>query len=391
MKKLLLATTAVAMLSTMAFATGYNPLDYTFSDYTNAGADAEDAILGAISERAAALASTPLYVATGSEIILDGQWFISDDDNSKTLAGASDQQELRDDFFNITKRTYKKGADLVEDVYFDGDTTRSYITIELKTDRLLTDISNAPNFQIDQFVVKAKKDSVRFDPDSELPADEESYAYEKNDTYTYKSSGGFYVATLIKKHTDGSDDLTLQAVNIYDLDKGQVDVEASGSEIYMYAKAYNGDEIYLDIHNDYNKGVLTANPDAENILFYNIELDGATATWNVELYAYEELYLYECNESGRLSTSTLEWDESRYCYVGRIRDDVTYVTSDRALYSAAGSTPTVVPEEEVEEEEIVVPDYSSYNPSTGKTEVGSVVVGLVAVSVIAGAVVSMKK
>lgn len=360
MKKILATAVSVAMLSSMAMAYG----DSAEDPFVDDGASISVGDLDSSS-----------YVAAGNVLSIPGD--LLENDDGDTLYAAGVDYEISADYFSVSRRTYTKGASLVSSVYFDATSAESYVAILLKSDRTLTNVTT-PNFQIKEIVIRAKQDS-------------NNDYFERNDEFTYTGGDAFYVVTKTYEHTSGGY-LEEGAVNIFDLDGGYDDAQAYNSDIYLYGRVYDGDEIYFDVSTDFNKEILIANPDASDVLFYQVELDGVAATWNIELAIYEEYFVYEMKDDVLYQTS-LAWDEEVYAYVGKIRSNTNYVISDIALQY----TPTTTPDSSsstttgTTSSTVTGNNTTTTSPDTGANDVVGVAAALAVVSLVAGAAISLKK
>lgn len=388
MKKLFAATTAVAMLSTCAFAAGgdnaADPYGVGDNEYVSIG-----------------VATDGVYVATGSKLVIEASDFVTADDDAFNLdkivsgedynnisAGAVGvgAWEFNDEYFSVSRRTYIKGADLVSNVYFDdNETDDEILVVELKESRTLTNVTT-PNFQINEIRVKAKKDSA-VDTDNNNGGEGEFFA--RNQEFVYAGEDAFIVTTFTVVLEDSVNlDLTPGAVNYASGITSYNEVEGDYSDIYLYGRAYKNDQIFFDVTEDYDLEILKANPTADDIRFYQVEFDGASATWNIELQVNEDDYVYEV-KNGQLTATTLVWSDDVYAWAGKTRTDMSFVVSDVALNA-------VEVEDEVSSSVDTTVSTSTgttttLNPSTGANDVVGVAAALAVVSLIAGAAVSLKK
>lgn len=320
---------------------------------------------------------TAAYVNAGSRILIDREYFLANTSDStsglkialtSTYDNISGTNEFCDDYFTITKRTYIRGADLVQAVFFGvfkGDETPAlydgqYLIVELKDNHFLSDL-NSPNLQINEFVVKAKKDSG---------APITANTFQRNDTFTFQGSQyPFFVTTSSASFGDdnGSEDYTKgtqfknDTLNIVDLgDDPYDDFYASESDLYVYGRAYNGEEIYINLKYLSDYDLLQYNFYSEDVRFYQVGIEGAAATWRLELQVPQEYYVYEMR-GDNLYDTTLEWSDEVYAFTGTIRDTINYVVSATPLESKLATedlTTDTVPDS-------TTSGQGSLNPNTG--------------------------
>ncbi len=368
--KLFAAIMAVGLLTTCAFAGEGDGIDEPFTNYYSV--DDDGVVWDAITTHYDINAAT--YVSTGTRILFDDNNFVDSDGNPLTSVLGS--YEFDDDYFSISKRTYSKGSSLVSSVYFEDN----YLVIELRQNYTLTSVST-PNFQISALQVKAKQDSY-------------GGSFERNDTFDLEEMVPLFVVTKTIEQFDGGY-LELGAVTKFDISSGYADADAydDNGDIYLYGRVYDEDSIYFDVTYDFDKNILMANPDASDILFYQVYLNGVSATWNIEVMAYDDdYYIYEV-KNGSLYESSLVWDSEINAFAGKIREDMSLVVSDTELSytpvenngdtTTSGSTSTST--------SASTGDGTSTSPNTGANDVVGIATALAVVSLMAGAAITLKK
>ncbi len=385
MKKLFAATTAVALLSTGAFAAA--EIDYSQDcDYVS--------LSGLVSQ------GTDHYVATGKAVYLEMSDFVSTNDDTTVLGEAGylvGSWEFDDEYFTISRKSYTTGAALVSDVYFDvkdinddfdygsGSANDQVVVIEFKENLTLTNVSS-PNFKINEIRVKAIKASN---------GDTEDGYYSRNDEFVFYGAGSEIIVQSPISAQDATDtDLVNGRVNIINIDDAFDEFNFDFNEIYMYGRAYDGDKVYGNITNDFDLSVLMENSHADDIRFVQVAFSGAGATWKIELEADQADYVYEV-VNGNLVESTLAWDSSTYAYTGYISGSREFVIAEVPLnvYTAPVVSSSSVADVEVSS--TVTTSSSSNvvvtNPNTGAAGTVAVASAIALVSTLAGAAVSIKK
>ncbi len=317
-------------------------------------------------------ASVP--VAAASRILLPPECFLADTSNpSSGLCirdsnnGAYDNRlgtnDFSDDYFTISRRTYTSGADLVAGVffgwYFCDQTpdlyTGQYLMLELVDNHFLADI-NSPNLRINEITIRAKQNS-------NAPSTVTN-SFQRNDTFTFKGGAyPFMVTTNSLTHGDSYDtgeEFVNGKLNIVDLNgKAYDDYYARENEIYVYGRAYDKEQIYINLKYLPDHELLEYYVNAENIRFYQVGIEGAAATWRLELSADKDDYVYEMH-NGILYKSSLVWDDSIYAFTGTIRGTVDYVVSATPL------DPTTVYADTTVYEDTASTVHPSLNPNTGR-------------------------
>ncbi len=333
MKKLLAMMFAVATLSTMAMA-------------DEVWLDADDTV----------------YAKPGDVLYIEAEDFIREGSSAYLDAP---RWEFNEDYFAITTKKISAGSDMVESIEFATlDNDNEALVIQLEESNSTEDV-NRPNLVIEEIVIRARKDA----------SDDE---FEYRDEFLYPSSGSINViventVTTIKE--EDLKDLVMYEGEFVRVDiPGYDEAEFDSENVLMYGRVYDEDEFKIDIKSNFNKDLAIANPDAD-IIFLEIDISGLTSSWDIEIPANEDDYLYVLNSNGTLSTSSLKWDDDIYAFTGKTREGMSLVISDMQLKSVSGGS-----------SEETVP-----NPSTGMHEVLGVTIALGSVALVALAATTVKK
>ncbi len=377
MKKFIAAAMATALLSTVALAgESY--------DITNLPQNANG--INQVSP------GDKIYILPSSFESEDGSNLPEGTDVTPGNALAVGEWEFNEDYFTITSKRFVKGASLVDKVEFDtvdndgvaatfdsmgrntSDIEALVIVLENNTS---TDEIRTPNLIIDEISIRAKQDSG----EEWLYNGDEYPFFEYRQEFTFAEETDVIVAhEAIRLDEFSIDDLEAYAGDLIIADfvddpysEGQFNKNA----VYMYGRVYDGDKFIIDVNSDYIKEVLIANPDAE-IEFANVEVYGLSASWNIELAADEDSYVYEMS-NGRLVNTSLDWDEDYYSYKGKIRENTTYIISDSRLNSVDISTDNDNDDNNVD------------NPDTGAADVVGLATALAVVSLVGATAVYKKR
>ena len=171
---------------------------------------------------------------------------------------------------------------------------------------------------------------------------------------------------------------------IQDNDRGYGTLTFSAGDTDISVRVYDGEVYYLYSNGDAIKSVLTANNDTDSdidfLTFPGSPTFNATAT--VSFYGVDEdMYIYEVNDNGRLTRSGAKWNEESDTWELRTRTLGSYVFSETALKSPAGSSA----------DDKTGGSYNENNPDTGASDVTGVASALALTAMFSAAAVSLKK
>lgn len=381
-KKLLAAGTAVAMLSTMAMATNYNT--------------------GSIKWNA--------LVHDGEDMIRPGQSIRFDPTNFTAVTGTSnDISDVQEDdpaiydftseYFRVSTLKYLKGANLVSGTSFAFAEETSVVEVDyngvlnitLKDDRTLLDVAST-NFQIDELVITALKDSRYQSNASAVTGSSDDYLFERGDKFEVTDVNA---AAYIVSYYGAVIDDTARSFNVQNTGSGIETVQSSssvgGSSNIIYTADFsdNNDIGYRDMTMHDTNGMYAFGRIYDNevfslsysgagtaygtaatavkaydadveMFFHQIKMTDMASAWTVELSYPEDHFVYEV-DGDVLVASDLTWDSDAWAFTGKVTNGTTtFVVSESELYIA---------EVEVEDETTTTTpnaDASVTNPSTGR-------------------------
>ena len=357
-KKALSMVLAVAMMSTMAFATTYE-----WGDPTVGTSDVNGVY-------------TTMTVKPGDTVKVPASYFYNSKGDNLNIK----EYDLDDATFTIATKKFSKGADLVEKIYLDDDCVK----IKLKQNYTQEVKDGKVNVTISELTLKSKK-TVKDSSDTTI--------LRKNDSYSFRAGTGVSslklsvgypkevrgVDTQLAVDLSGSNGMFVEWDKENNTTSGAAEV-TFGDIASAEGRVYDGDEIYYGYDEDADTDILKAYPDAE-LTFANIHTNGFPSTMNFELYAEEDAHVYEV-KNGKLVKSSLKWDKDAYAFTGKIRSATSYVISDVKLdVSASDNT----------EDNTSGNDNTANNPDTGANDVVGVATALAVVSLISAGAVAMKK
>ena len=366
MKKVLALVLAVMMMATVAFAAdnadtgGSNAIVGGGTDKVEIGGEAGDP------------GAEGVQALPGGKIALKASAFTKGDDN---LAEALERNgDFSSENFSVTT----KGSNLVKSVEFDDD--NNYVVVKLN-DNYDLKVKDTINLTIKEIKVSAKKKlndgkvakgskwtyvgetdfrvghtqlEVNITDDMELYVDSGNGVTANDGVPVPRIATG--TAKLVK-FVKGDASYGTATINFGDL------ATATG-------RVYKDDVVYLDYNEDVNVDIVKKYPDAD-LTF--LEFKGAptfNSNFEVEIYADEDQYIYELKD-GKISATSLKWDEDSYAFTGKARTLGAYVISDTKL-----SVETTA---------------ADGNPDTGANDVVGIATALAAVALVSAAAVSLKK
>ena len=369
MKKVLALVLAVAMLSTMAFAT---TADHVVDEDNSVDFGGR--------------------VAPGESLYVYYEMTNNELPNSPVDSGEGWNAEITSANYSITNQKWTQGKDLLAGLEFDDKNNQ--LKINIKEDYTL----KQPKSLIGSFTLKGKgkgsfnkdkphtikvtvdvtvgnwKQEVKLDADKDM-----TFKYDGTLENAYKNVAD---NKLIFSHADPSAAVPSGAVDTDELYNNAVQ-KFSGSnygtvvincadegDTEVTFRAYKNDEFFLYNDAKANNALLKdyADQDAE-ISFLNFpsgQVLNSTAT--IRFYKDEESHVYVMKD-GKL-TSEVKWDDDEDAFVLKTRTLGNYVFSDKALPFNVEATG---------------------NPDTGANDVVGIATALAAVALVSAAAVSLKK
>lgn len=195
--------------------------------------------------------------------------------------------------------------------------------------------------------------------------------------------------TVVDLAVDANGEISLDDIDkdsiyrVQDDDRGYGTLNFSAGDTDISVRVYDGEVYYLYSNSDAIKSVLTANNDTDSDIDF-LTFEGKpsfNATATISFFGVDEdMYIYEVNDNGRLTRSAAKWNEDNDTWELRTRTLGSYVFSDTALKSPAGSSADDKNDR-----------YDEDNPDTGANDITGVASALALTAMFSAAAVSLKK